>query len=189
MLAGVAYVLAVAATGFAATPRKADVAIVLGNEVMANGEPSARLRARLESAFEVYEAGLTTHVIVSGGTGLSGHNEAVVMKDYLVERGIPEVQVLTDPNGVDTRATAINAFAMMQQRGWRDALVVSQFFHLPRTMMAMRAAGASTVSGAYPHYHEWRDLYSLAREAVAIPYYLLRDTVSPGSSAPSVPST
>ncbi len=172
--------------GFASVPQKADVAIVLGNEVLANGEPSARLRARLDSAWEVYETGLTKHVIVSGGTGISGYNEAEVMKKYLVERGVPEVDVVTDTEGLDTQATANHSAAIMQKHGWRDAIVVSQFFHLPRTKMALRAAGVKVVSGTYPRFHEWRDIYSLVREAVAIPVYMVR-TARPAS--PSIAAT
>ncbi len=175
--------------GFASVPQKADVAIVLGNEVLANGEPSARLRARLDRAWEVYKAGLTKHVIVSGGTGLSGYNEADVMKKYLVERGVPEVDVVTDPDGVDTQATANHSAAIMQTHGWQDAIVVSQFFHLPRTKMALRAAGVKVVSGAYPRFHEWRDVYSLVREAVAIPVYMVRTTRPATPSVTATPLT
>ena len=171
---GLAYLAAIAALGLLARPAGADFAIVLGNEVLADGKPSPRLRARLDAALEVYRAGHCHHLFVSGGTGLSGHNEAVVMRDYLVAAYVPSAAVIADPDGVDTRATVRHAAALAQARGWGKVVVVSQFFHLPRIHMACRQAGLHVAGGAYPAYYEWRDLYSLVREAVALPYYALR---------------
>src|SRR4051812_7466681 len=68
---------------------KADVAIVLGSKVETNGTPSPRLKARLERAIELYQAKLFPYVIVSGGTGREGYNEAEVMRGYLMAHGIP----------------------------------------------------------------------------------------------------
>jgi len=51
------YLAAIAALGLWARPAGADLAIVLGNEVLASGEPSPRLRARLDAALGVYRAG------------------------------------------------------------------------------------------------------------------------------------
>jgi len=83
---------------------------------------------------------------------LSGHNEAVVMRDYLVAAGGPADALLADPEGVDTRATVRHAVEVAQARGWKKVLVVSQFFHLPRIGMACRQAGLEVVGGAYPGY-------------------------------------
>ena len=158
-------------------PKKADVAIVLGNQVMPDGQPSRRLSARLDCAVWVYESGLAKSLIVSGGTGLSGFDEAVVMRDYLVARGIPAADIVVDSLGVDTQATATNARKIMQARNWQSAIAVSQFFHLPRTLMALRNGGVNELSGAFPAYFESRDLYSLVREGIALPVYFVRSKV------------
>ena len=47
----------------------ADLAVVPGNTVYANGTPSARLAARLDRALELYQQGLFPLILVSGGTG------------------------------------------------------------------------------------------------------------------------
>src|ERR1044071_5996210 len=74
----------------------ADVAVVLGNTVETDGRPSARLRARLDKAVELYRGGLFRHVIVSGGVGVEGFNEAEVMKSYLISQGVPEGSIVAD---------------------------------------------------------------------------------------------
>src|ERR1051325_8914289 len=94
--------------------RPADVAIVLGNTVERDGRPSARLRARLDKALELYRGGLFGHVIVSGGVGAEGFDEAEVMKRYLVSRGVPEDRVVPDGGGATTYLTARNAAEVMK---------------------------------------------------------------------------
>lgn len=77
----------------------ADVAIVPGNTVEKDGRPSARLRARLDQTVALYRQGLFPNIIVSGGVGIEGFDEAEVMKRYLVERGVPEGRIHVDSGG------------------------------------------------------------------------------------------
>lgn len=152
----------------------ADVAIVPGNKVEASGIPSARLRARLDKTVELYQQGLFPHVIVSGGVGSEGFDEAVVMKSYLVEKGVPDERISVDSAGVNTYLTAKNSSRIMKENGWRSALVVSQYFHISRTKLALRRFGVSPVFSAHADYFELRDLYSIAREVFGYGGYLLQ---------------
>lgn len=76
--------IAVIVSGMRDDIHQADVAVVLGNEVNADGTPSRRLAARLDTAAALYRRGLFADVIVSGATGRAGFNEATVMKNYPV---------------------------------------------------------------------------------------------------------
>ena len=154
--------------------RPADVAIVLGNTVESDGRPSARLRARLDKAAELYRGGLFRHVIVSGGVGVEGFDEAEVMKAYLVGQGVPEGSIIADGGGLTTSLTARNAARVMRDRGWRSALVISQYFHVPRARLAVESRGVRPVYSAHAEYFEWRDVYSVAREVVGYGAYLVR---------------
>jgi vancomycin permeability regulator SanA len=177
VLAGI--VLFVAAAGVIAVSglrddvRPADVAVVLGNEVRADGTPHPRLAARLDAALALYDSGVVKNVIVSGGIGQSGFDEAAVMKSYLAGRGIPADRIVADSLGVTTAATATNTAAILRQKRWSSVVVVSQYFHIPRCRLAMRRAGITAVYSAHARYFEWRDLYSTAREVVGYPAYLL----------------
>jgi vancomycin permeability regulator SanA len=152
----------------------ADVAIVLGNTVESDGRPSARLRARLDKAVELYRGGLFEHVIVSGGTGVEGFNEAEVMKRYLVSQGVPEGRIIADGEGLTTSLTARNAAQVMKERGWQSALVISQYFHISRTRLAVESYGVRPVYSAHAEYFELRDVYSIAREVIGYGAYLVR---------------
>lgn len=59
----------------------------------------------------------------------------------------------------------------MKEQGLTSALVVTQYFHITRSRYALHQAGITVVHTAHLHYFEWRDLYSIAREAVALPVY------------------
>jgi vancomycin permeability regulator SanA len=152
----------------------ADVAIVPGNTVERDGRPSARLRARLDQTVALYRQGLFPAVIVSGGVGREGFDEALVMKRYLVENGVPEGSIYVDSGGATTRLTAKNASRMMRENGWQSAMVVSQYFHVPRMRLAMKRAGVTPVFSAHAQYFERRDVYSIAREVIGYGAYFLR---------------
>lgn len=70
-----------------------DTAVVLGNKVEDDGQPSERLKARLDRTLELYGEGYFALVIVSGGIGKEGFDEAKVMKSYLLANGIPEQNI------------------------------------------------------------------------------------------------
>lgn len=53
-----------------------DVGIVLGNKVELDGTPSQRLQGRLDKAAELYKDKYFQYIIVSGGTGKEGFDEA-----------------------------------------------------------------------------------------------------------------
>ena len=152
----------------------ADVAIILGNTVESDGRPSARLRARLDKAVELYREGLFQHVIVSGGIGVEGFNEAEVMKSYLVSQGVPGGCIIADGEGATTSLTARNAARVMKEQGWQSALVVSQYFHISRTRLAVESYGVRPVYSAHAEYFELRDVYSIAREVIGYGAYLMR---------------
>ncbi|NLB41834.1 MAG: YdcF family protein, partial [Clostridiales bacterium] len=71
-----------------------DVAVVLGNKVELDGKPSKGLQGRLDRALELYNKEHFKYIIVSGGTGEEGFDEAIVMKNYLVENGVSDEAVL-----------------------------------------------------------------------------------------------
>lgn len=165
---------ALAAAGLVTRARPADVAIVLGNTVLPTGQPSPRLAARLDRAYDCYAASQCRVLFVSGGVDAAGADEAATMRDYLLARGVPADRIVTDSAGVDSWATARHASAYMREHGYVSALAVTQYFHVPRTMLALRRQGVAEVSGGYPRFFEWRDVYSVLRELPAMAWYAWR---------------
>lgn len=174
LLAIFIYLGGIIAAGLDAKPVSSDLAVVLGNEVLANGEPAERLQARLNCAIDLYRKHLVKRILVSGGVGKSGYDEATVMKNYLLKVGIASGDILQDSQGINTQATAINTAKLNEAMHFSGIVIVSQYYHLPRCMLAFRRAGLTGISADYPRYFETYDLYSILREAVALPVYFAK---------------
>jgi vancomycin permeability regulator SanA len=168
--------LLIVADGLTDELHQADVAVVLGNTVNADGQPSPRLQARLDKTVELYQKGFFTNIIVSGGFGVEGFDEAVVMSQYLVSQNIPTERIFVDGEGRTTNLTAKNTAQIMRQNNWQSALVISQYFHISRCKLALANYGISPVYSASANYFELRDLYSLVREVMGYFSYLWRGT-------------
>lgn len=151
----------------------ADVAVILGNEVTPEGQPSDRLKARLDKAVEIFSLGQTQNFIVSGGTGEEGRDEAEVMANYLIDKSIPAENIFVDSAGITTEATAENSAKIMSDNNWKSVLIVSQYFHIARTKLAFQKQGITEIYWASAHYFEARDLYSIFREFFAFYAYLV----------------
>lgn len=169
--------------GFSDDIQPSDVAVILGSKVELSGRPSARLAARLDRGIELYKSGVTKTLIVSGGTGTEGFNEALIMRDYLAGKGVPLSEVIVDGMGFNTEETAKNCAMIMKLHNFKSVIVVTQYFHVPRTRMALKSNNIYDVHSAHARYFEVRDIYSIAREAVAIPIYWVRMS-APIASAP-----
>ncbi|CAH0535140.1 hypothetical protein VST7929_02801 [Vibrio stylophorae] len=150
----------------------AEYAVVFGNQVYADGSLSNRLKARLDAALGLYQSGRVKQIIVSGGVGAELQDEAMVMARYLERQGVPAAMILVDRSGVNTAATARNVRQLLAKD--TAIVVVTQRYHISRAKLAMRQVGFTDISGHYPDYYEWRDIYSSLRECLAWPDYWLR---------------
>lgn len=114
------------------------VALVLGAEVYADGQPSRFLRTRLDVAVDLFQRGLVERILVSGDGRSRFYNEAAGMHDYLVRAGVPERRLLVDTAGFDTYDSCLRA---RDEFGLHKLVVVSQSYHLPRALAICRALG------------------------------------------------
>lgn len=118
----------------------ADVTIVLGTGVEADGRPSPRLTGRLETAAELVRSGRTRVVLVSGdGAGESG-DETGTMTAYLVSLGVDPRLIVADPHGLDTYDSCVRARDVY---GVDRALIVTQDYHLSRAVTLCRGVGVA----------------------------------------------
>ena len=148
---GGALVACVYARSRAARPlESADCLIVLGARVWESGEPSDALQYRLDSAVEAYNAGLAGAVIVCGAQGSNEPaREASVMKRVLVEMGVPAECIYEEDASYNTEQNIENAKAIMDERGFASAIIVTSDYHVQRALWLAEDAGIETVYG-YP---------------------------------------
>lgn len=141
-----------------------DVAIVLGSKVNPDGTLSKSLRGRLEKTIDLYQKGYYKNIIVSGGIGKEGYDEAEVMKYYLVENGVDVNSIIVDNQGVNTMATAVNSKKICEENGFTSYMVISQFFHISRIKLAFKTVGIDKVYHGHSTLYITRDIYSTIRE-------------------------
>jgi len=174
VFACITYFVVIVVFGHLDKVKPADICVVLGNKVNPDGSLSPRLKARLDRCISLYNDGLFSKVIVSGGTGKEGVNEAVAMKLYLTANNLPTDSIIADSSGINTYMTALFTKKYMIQNNLQSVLIVSQYFHLLRTTMILQRLGIKPVYYAHAHFYEIRDFYSIIREMAGIVTYQFR---------------
>jgi len=152
--------------------QKSDIAVVFGNEVQTDGKPSPRLEARLQKTLQLYQQGYFPEIVVSGGFGKEGFDEATVMQNYLITNGVPSNAILLDHNGDNTLATVQNVASIMKNQNLKSVMAISQFYHIARIELDFQKVGLSNIATAHADYFEFRDFYSVPREFLAFYYYI-----------------
>ena len=137
------------------TGPSAPFAIVLGAGVHPDGTPSPMLADRLDTALLLYREGRVKTLLLSGD-GSPGDNEVAVMLSYLVARGVPPGDTLTDPEGLNTYDSMFRARNVF---GIESALIPTQRFHLARAVYLARSLGISAtgVPADIQHYSTAED--------------------------------
>lgn len=155
--------------------RPADVVVVLGARVYADGRPSDALADRVRTACRLYREGLAGKLICSGGPGDGSVSEPESMRRMAIELGVRPQDILLDGAGVNTQATVRDTGPLLRQLQANRVLVVSHFYHLPRIKLAYQRAGWAVYTVPAKESYWLRQMpYNLAREVAALWTYYLR---------------
>lgn len=155
------------------SPRYADVIIVLGARVMPDGELSTTLDFRIGTAYDVYAQGYSQNLIVCGAQGGDEPvTEAQAMKEYLLERGVPEENIFLEDQSLNTMQNLTNAKMIMEREGFKTAMIVTSNYHVERAVRLCKDAGidATGVNAPGPLYWHNR-MKARIRESMSWIYY------------------
>lgn len=121
--------------------RQVDAIVVMG-AAQFNGRPSAVLKARLDTTFRVWEHGVASVIIVTGGK-MPGDQftESEASRDYLVGLGVPIDAIVLENEGRTSRASLQRVAGIARERGIHSVLIVSDGFHLFRSKLIADRAG------------------------------------------------
>jgi SanA protein len=118
---------------------RVDTALVLGTApIGVRGQDQRTLSWRLDTAAGLWHGGAADHFIVSGIRIGEDYDEASIMRDELVARGVPANAIELDNGGSRTWASITRA---RQVFGKRRLVIVSQRDHLARALFLARHAG------------------------------------------------
>ncbi len=121
------------------------VAIVFGAGLWRDGSPSPILRDRVETAADLYFAGKVEKLLMSGDNRFIYHNEPGAMREYALSLGVPDEDIVLDYAGRRTYDTCYRAGKIF---GVRQAILVTQAFHLPRSLYTCNMLGVDAVGVA-----------------------------------------
>lgn len=128
----------------------ADVAIILGAAVDSGGV-SLVYQERINHGITLYQAGYVKALIVTGGTGDGNDkSDAYMAMQYAVSQGIPAADILTEDTSRITRENLENAKEIMDQKGYKTAILVSDPLHMKRAMLLAKDAGIVAYSSPTP---------------------------------------
>lgn len=138
---------------------KYDYILILGTGLNEDGTPIDRLADRVEVGVEAYKKGLADKIIMSGDRSGETYDEPTAMKEYAIELGVPENDIICDFIGYSTHESMYNF-----KTTYPDAsvIVVTQEYHLYRSLYLCReqgienAVGISSTLDKYPK-HLWRE--------------------------------
>ena len=144
-----------------------DAIIVLGAQIKPDGSPSVQLSWRLDAAAEAYRQ-KPVPVVVCGAQGKDEPmTEAEGMKKYLTESGIPEQDILQDPDSFNTRQNLKNAASLLSSLpSVKKVLIVTSDYHVPRSLALARDQGYDACGLGSPCKPEYW-IKNHAREALA----------------------
>jgi uncharacterized SAM-binding protein YcdF (DUF218 family) len=156
----------------------ADVILVLGCHVYGENGPSPCIRARAGHAAALYHQGLARWVIPTGGPTEQGPTEAEVLARVLVEAGVPVTAIVPEAQALNTIQNIRYSQAIMRERGWHTALLVTEPFHINRAALIARDAGLTVYPSPARDSANWDRPHvrasHLARDAVSLMLYQVK---------------
>jgi len=114
--------------------RPADAIVVLG-AAQYDGKPSPVLKARLDHAIQLYQAGLAKVLIVTGGKADGDRTtEAASARAYAIAKGVPAAVILIEDQGRTTLESLDAVAGILRAHGLSSALLVSDRTHMLRVL-------------------------------------------------------
>ncbi|SEH38984.1 Uncharacterized SAM-binding protein YcdF, DUF218 family [Halobacillus karajensis] len=133
----------------------ADAAVVLG-AAQWNGKPSPIFEGRLKQGIELYKEGHVKYLVLTGGKSKdAASSEAVVGKQYAIENGVDEEDILYENRSLVTEENLMNAKDVSEKKEIDTFLLVSDQFHLKRAVAMAENQGMS-VKGVPTQYSAYK---------------------------------
>ncbi len=164
------------------TAEEADVIIVLGAGLRADGRPGWALTRRAQWAADLWHAGIAPYVLCTGAQADGfPRSEAAACNEILLGAGLPDTAILMEESSRSTEENAIHSRRLLDELGLERAVLVSDSYHLLRANWIFRLRGLAAFNSPIPANRIRYPLfypYSLAREFVALHWQLLKEVLN-----------
>lgn len=152
----------------------ADVIVILGGDA---GDRTFR-------GLELYRANAAPKILISGD------GDCFLIRSRLVLAGVNTNAILMEPFSRNTKQNAEFSVHLLRQKGMKRAIIVTSWFHSRRALACFRRFGSGIEFASFPAYHGvsmdhkpyLTELPNVAREYLALGWYLLRYQIAPITS-------
>jgi SanA protein len=118
------------------------VAIVFGAGLTRSGEATPVLKDRVDTGARLYFSGKAEKLLMSGDNRYVEYNEPEAMRQVALSLGVPDKDIVLDYAG---RRTYDSCYRAKEIFGVREAILVTQKFHLARALFLCNALGLDGV--------------------------------------------
>lgn len=156
--------------------RKVDCIVVLGARVQSDGRLGHSLQGRMDQAVSLCKAGWSPHLLTTGGHGDSGSVESLAARAEAVRQGLAVDQVAVEEMSHTTWENLYFARDVMHAQGWRTCLIVTDPYHMPRSLAMAHELGLDAYAAPCAQPRLGRLLFYSSRELLAIMKYAFHRT-------------
>lgn len=148
---------------------QSDCIVVLGAAVREGGQPSPVFGDRLTRAAELYRAGVSRKIIVSGGLGKYAPAEAEAGRAFLINAGVADSDIIRETNGMTTAEQGERVREICERENFKTIALVTSFFHERRAIQIFNRAGLTSITGARCMHTRFEDINRwVLRESIAL---------------------
>lgn len=118
---------------------KKNVIVILGGGINPDGSLPNTSRNNTDKGIELFKKSVSNLIIMSGGISFQlkykpPKTEAKAMKDYAVQAGVPEDNILLEEDSKDTIGNAyFTKIDFLKPNNWKNLVVTTSDFHMKRT--------------------------------------------------------
>jgi len=148
------------------------VAIVFGAGVWPGGQLSPVLEDRVYTGAQLYHAGKVQKLLMTGDNRTVDYNEPAHMREYALELGVPDEDIVLDYAGRRTYDSLYRARHIFRVDA---AILVTQAYHLDRALFTAHGLGLDVVGVSadrrdylYITQYWWREMLATALAAVEV---------------------
>ena len=146
-------------------------AIVVLGAAQYDGTPSPALKARLDHALELWKAGVSPVIVVTGGKQEGDRfTEAASGANYLIARGVPDEAIMREVQGRNTYQSLASVAVFLKAKEITCVVLVSDPFHNLRMGSIAEEVGLHATESPSPNspIGGFNLVRSMVRETVAV---------------------
>jgi SanA protein len=137
--------------------------------VFGAGINSLEFHDRIATAVSLYKEGKVGKLLMTGDNRYVNYNEPIAMKKAAVSLGVPEEDITCDFAGFRTYDSLYRARDIF---GVKQAVLVSQRYHLPRAIflaqnLGLQVVGVDAAIRSYGAWQSWYDVREVAASEAA----------------------